>query len=90
MIRAFQFFEGLAAVIKDQFYIVGPNLRIPYRRHRVRREPTPHERSLGMGAALGHASTPYAITTIAGLLMLRVELVTRRVESNHRTRWRGS
>jgi hypothetical protein len=43
-----------------------------------------------MDAALGHASTPYAITTIAGLLMLRVELVTRQVESKHRTRWCAS
>jgi hypothetical protein len=25
MIGAFQFFEGLAAVIKDQFYVVAPN-----------------------------------------------------------------
>ena len=25
MIGAFKFFEGLPAVIKDQFYVVGPN-----------------------------------------------------------------
>jgi hypothetical protein len=25
MIGAFQFFEGLAAVIKDEFYVIGPN-----------------------------------------------------------------
>jgi hypothetical protein len=25
LVGAFQFFEGLAAIIKDQFYVVGPN-----------------------------------------------------------------
>jgi hypothetical protein len=25
MIGAFQFFEGLAAIIKDQYYVIGPN-----------------------------------------------------------------
>ena len=25
LVGAFQFFEGLAAIIKDQFYVIGPN-----------------------------------------------------------------
>ena len=43
-----------------------------------------------MHAALWNGSFSYALTVVAGLLMVRIASAMQKVESKHRTRWCAS